>query len=91
MLPSTPPARRGEKGCIAFVVMESSLPVPSTTCKGKNGLGKRRLPLCRLCGCSAVLLEEAVQGGDNLIDLIIEEDPEGGFANSHQLGSMAFH
>lgn len=43
---------------------------------------KLRLPLRRLCGCSTVLLEEAIHGGDSLIDLIIEEIQERGFASS---------
>jgi hypothetical protein len=34
---------------------------------------------------------KAIQCGDNLIDLIFEEDRQGGFARSHQLGSMAAH
>jgi hypothetical protein len=43
---------------------------------------KLRLPLRRLCGCSAMLLEEAILGGDNLIDLIIEDIRVCGFARS---------
>ena len=39
MLPGEPSVKRGQKGCTAFVLMESNLPVPSTTLKGKNGLG----------------------------------------------------
>jgi bifunctional DNA primase/polymerase-like protein len=39
MIPGNPPIKRGKKGCTAFVLMESSLPVQSTTFKGKNGLG----------------------------------------------------
>ena len=39
MLPGNPPVKRGKKGCTAFVLIESGLPVPSSTLKGKNGLG----------------------------------------------------
>ena len=39
LIPGEPPVKRGKKGCTAFVIREGSLPVPSTTLKGKNGLG----------------------------------------------------
>jgi len=49
MIPGKPPVKRGKKGCTAFVTIESNLPVPSTTFKGKEGLGNIDILASKKC------------------------------------------
>ena len=80
MISGEPPIKRGKKGCTAFVIFESSLPVPSTTLKGKEGLGNIDILASKKC----TVLPPSIHpdtgkpytwDGKSLIDVELEEIP----------------